>query len=156
MKKTTRLLLITLLVIFCSCESYTTSSIINSSERNLYLEIQYDKDTIEKYLGIKIQNDEDTIKKFLGGTSPFITLFVEENTQKSKFIKVDSLNCLIDIKITPKDTFEICVNRGSEPIFEYIKNIKIFGKDTILLQNREEMQKVFQKERTGKFELIIK
>jgi hypothetical protein len=69
---------------------------------------------------------------------------------------VDTLNLIIDVKVIPKDTFEIDVNHGKKPKFEYIKNIKIFGKDTILLQDREEMKKVFQKQENGKFVFEIK
>lgn len=140
MNKIIRLLVITLPIIFCSCDFHTKSTLINSTKSNVVVEIHYDKDSIKK----------DWRNK------SFYSLFVEKDLQKKKFIKVDTLNLIIDIKVIPKDTFQIDVNWGKKPTFQYIKNIKIFGKDTIILQNREKMKKVFQKQEDGKFVFEIR
>ena len=78
--------------------------------------------------------------------------------------KKDSIELFIDdtspndlgIKVIPKDTVQIDANRGNVLTFNYIKKIKIFGKDTILLENREKMKKAFRKIESGKFILEIK
>ena len=140
MKIIIKSLIFTLPIIFCSCDYYSTSSLINSTENNIYIEIQYDKDSIIKYWG----------------NVSFYSLFVDEDIEKEKFIKVDTLNLIIDVKVIPKDTFEIETNHGKKPKFDYVKNIKIFGNDTILLLNREKMTKSFRKVKNGKFIFDIK
>jgi len=141
MKKLIRLFVFTLPIIFWSCDFFSTSSIVNSTEENLFVEIHYDKKQIRK----------DWNEDF-----SFNELFVKKNSQKYKLVKVDTLNYLIEFKVLPKDTLEVDVNRGKIPVFDYLKEIKIYGRDTILLDKKEEMSKVFRKMENGKFIFVIK
>ena len=108
MKKIIKTLIFTLPIIFCSCDYYSTSSLINSTENNIHIEIQYDKDSKKKYWG----------------NESFYSLFVDKDIEKEKFIKVDTLNLKIDVKVIPKDTFEIETNHGKNQNLTILKILR--------------------------------
>lgn len=123
-----KFLKIVLFLLFCistySCDIYSFAEIINKSDKEITVEILYDRAELEQVLGLK----------------SFKPYFPNE----AQLISFDSLSMIGKLKIEPNDSLCIASNRGSSPRFNFIKSLKIFADDTIVLANRNEISELFK------------
>jgi hypothetical protein len=122
-----KFLKIVLILLLCisiySCDIFSFAEIINKSDKEITVEILYDQADLEQVPGLK------SIKPYF--------------SNETQLISFDSLTMIGKLKIEPKDSLCIASNRGSSPRFEFIKSLKIFTNDTIVLTNRNEISKLF-------------
>ena len=123
-----KFLKIVLLLLLCistySCDVSSFAEIINKSDKEITVEILYDRAELEQVPGL------NSIKPYF--------------SNEMQLISFDSLTMIGKLKIEPKDSLCIASNRGSSPRFKFIKSLKIFANDTILLTNRDEISELFK------------
>lgn len=143
MKKIILTLLVTV-IISCgknkpSSESFSTSKIVNLSEKELVIDIQYDRAEIEKIYG--------------KNSYQMGTLSMKNYPQ----ILFDRKNLLSKIMLKPKDSIMIEYVNSEKPKFEILKRIKVYSEpEPMILENRNAMSKVFIEKENKLFVLEIK
>jgi hypothetical protein len=122
-----------------STDSFSTSKIVNSSEREIIVDIQYDKVEIEKIYGKNSYR--------MG------TLSIENYPQ----ISFDRKKLISKVKLKPKDSIMIEYVRAEKPKFEILKMIRVYSEPKeLILDNRKEMAQKFTEKKKKLFILEIK
>lgn len=80
------------------------------------------------------------------------TLSIENSFQ----ISFDSKNLISKIKLEPKDSLMIGIERGTKPKFLILKKIVVFSNDTLVLKNKSEMLNSFVETQDQLFLLNIR
>jgi hypothetical protein len=123
-----KFLKIVLLLLLCistySCDIFSFAEIINKSDKEITVEILYDRTELEQVPGLK------SIKPYF--------------PNETQLISFDSLSMIGKLKIEPNDSLCIASNRGSSPRFKFIKSLNIFADDTIVLTNQNEISELFK------------
>jgi len=125
----TCLLLLTIILI-TACEPVYHVTIKNSSEKEVLLEITFDKDTLEKYW-----NGRSYI--------PYLESY-PKNTGFSE-INFDSINLIKSFIIPPGAEFPLETGIDHRPSYSIFKSIQLVGKDTIKLDSHNEIENGFEK-----------
>ncbi|MGL2965951.1 hypothetical protein [Flavobacterium sp. XGLA_31] len=122
-----------------SADSFSTSKIVNSTERELIVAIQYDRVAIEKIYG--------------KNSYQMGTLSMENYPQLS----FDRKNLISKVSLKPKDSLMIEYVNSEKPKFEIVKMITVYGAPkTLILKNRKEMSQKFIEKGNKLFLLEIK
>ncbi|ESU19460.1 hypothetical protein FEDK69T_31760 [Flavobacterium enshiense DK69] len=121
--KTNLIILSILCLLIYSCDIFSFAILINKTNEDIKVKIQYDKESFEKVLK---QNEIVPHLKYLAKKS-------------GTLISLDTVNLVSEIKIEANDSLNIDSNRGNKPNFKFIKNITIFTHDTIKLNSREKI-----------------
>jgi hypothetical protein len=138
------LFLITLTIWGCgknkpSTDSFSTSKIVNSSQQEIIIAIQYDRAEIEKIYG--------------KNSYQMGTLSMQNYPQ----ISFDRTNLISKVKLKPKDSIMVDYVNAKKPKFEILKMIKVYSSPKVLiLNNRKEMAKEFTEKGNKLFILEIK
>ena len=130
---------VSLVILFLlnSCDVFSVAKILNSSNEEIIIEIQQDKNAIIKEFG-KNSYYERTLSMEYGSFS------------------FDSINLISKVKLVPKDSLIIEFGRGKIPQFKFLKKITVFSNDTLILNSREEMLKKFIEKQDQEFIMEIK
>jgi len=132
---------ILLLCLFVSCEPVLHADIINESDQDILLEIVFDKATLEEGWNGK----------------PYIEFLKSyPNYNGISNLKFDSVELKSIYKIKSKASFPLESGIGHEPDFKLFRRIRIFNKDTITLENKEEIVNAFVKSDKRTWELQVK
>ena len=122
-----------------STDSFSTSKIVNLSEKEIMIDVQYDRTEIEKIYGKNSYR--------MG------TLSMENYPQ----ISFDRKNLISKVMLKPKDSMMIEYVNSEKPKFEILKMIKVYSEPKeLILNNRKEMEKVFTEKNSKLFILEIK
>jgi len=119
MKKWILYFLTTLLVTTSSCHHLYRADIINKSNEDILLEVQFDKYGLEEYRGYPAY-------------LPFLKSY--PNYIGIHNISFDSVQLKSIYKISSNSSFPLESGEGNNPNFKFFKSIKIFRKDTIKLK----------------------
>ena len=57
------------------------------------------------------------------------------------------------VLLKPNEYFIIDLGIGDRPVFHYIEKIVLYGKDTIILNNKEKMTETFKKIQTRNYRI---
>jgi hypothetical protein len=134
-------LFIFLILLNYSCDPGFKATIVNNTNKDAIVEVQFDEADFDRHLKSNI---------------PIFEISENPNLELLAF---DKPKLTIKIKIYPHKRFEIESGLGSKPTFNFAKKISIITTDTIVLNNYEEMSKKFLKTRgtfSKEFELEIK
>ncbi|MES2574388.1 MAG: hypothetical protein V4572_05570 [Bacteroidota bacterium] len=107
--------------ICCSKEDFYTAKIVNESNTEMIVKIQYDKNSIDK--------------KYGDNSYQLGTLSIENYPQ----ISFDPKTLISTLKLMPKDSLLVEYGNVNNPKFEILKSISIYSNDTLLLDNREKI-----------------
>lgn len=122
-----------------STDSFSTSKIVNLSEKEIMIDLQYDRTEIEKIYGKNSYR--------MG------TLSLENSPQ----ISFDRKNLISKVMLKPNDSMMIEYVNSEKPKFEILKMIKVYSETKeLVLNNRKEMEKVFTEKNSKLFILEIK
>ena len=122
-----------------STDSFSTSKIVNLSEKEIMIDVKYDRTEIEKIYGKNSYR--------MG------TLSMENYPQ----ISFDRKNLISKVMLKPKDSMMIEYVNSEKPKFEILKMIKVYSEPKeLILNNRKEMEKVFTEKNSKLFILEIK
>ncbi len=122
-----------------STDSFSTSKIVNLSEKEVIIDVQYDRTEIEKIYG--------------KNSYQMGTLSLENYPQ----ISFDRKNLISKVMLKPKDSMMIEYVNSEKPKFEILKMIKVYSEpNALVLNNRKEMEKVFAEKNSKLFILEIK
>jgi len=131
-----------LLVCFISsCDPGYHADIINNTNQEILLEIQFDKSTIQQFRG-HIPCTE------------YLRSYPDEAGFQN--IRFDPLELKSTFILKSNSSFPVEHGLDHKPRFWVFKSIKIFYKDTIQLKDREEIKKAFLNVEGGAWELRIK
>jgi hypothetical protein len=126
--KTKLIILSILCLLIYSCDIFSFAILVNKTNEDIKVKIQYDRESFEKVLK---QSEIVPHLKYLtekGGT----------------LISLDTINLIAEIKIAANDSLDIDSNRGNKPNFMFIKNITVFTHDTIKLNSKEKITNSFK------------
>ncbi|RTY94005.1 hypothetical protein [Flavobacterium sp. GT3R68] len=112
----------------CSCDPRSSAIIVNNSQKDFRLKIQYDKESLEKVL------KKDQIIPFLKNTIPY----------NQMVIRLDTINLISEIKVLPQDSIRVDSGRGFCPRFNEIKSITIYTDPIIELKSKKSMMESFK------------
>ncbi|AWA30937.1 hypothetical protein HYN48_13105 [Flavobacterium magnum] len=130
------ILLFLICIVFHACDTSSFAEIINKTDKEITVEIFYNRSELEKVPGLK------SIKPYFNNDA--------------QLINFDSVSMIGRLKINPNDTLIIDSNRGSNPRFKFIRTLKIFADDTIKLNNQNEISKSFKETSPGIFAFEFK
>lgn len=142
--KNTILIIIVVLVWGCGkkkslADPFSTSKIVNTTNKGVAITIQYDKNEIDQLYGKNSYR--------LG------TLSLENYPQ----ISYDSKNLISKVWLKPKDSLMIEYTKSKKPKFEILKKIRIHSiPKEIIIDTRREMMKTFVQKSDSLYILEIK
>ncbi|WP_298153918.1 hypothetical protein [Flavobacterium sp.] len=131
------------IVFFCfticySCDIFSVAEIVNASQKNILVEIKYDKELF--------------VEKYKDKTITYLNKFANES---GSLKSLDSVNFISIIEMSPKDSLIIEFERGYEPHFKLIKEITIYKNDTTVLE-KNNFQDLFEEKLDQRFIYDVK
>jgi hypothetical protein len=134
-----RIFFIFIICLIYSCDRFYSIEVANTSTNNYSISIEFDREAL------KNQTAEN--RSYITQNSDYWNKIL---------IKFDSINLISEYKLLPKDTFRIEDGRTGSEKFKYIKRIKIFAEDTIVLNGKKELEEAFRNFRDNEFIISIK
>lgn len=137
------LFLLTITIFGCgknqsSKDSFSTSKIVNSSDGEIIIDIQYDRTEIEKIYGKNSYRMGE--------------LSMENYPQ----ISFDKTKLISKVKLKPKDSLLVEYVNAERPKFEIVKKIKIYSVNKeLFVGSRKELTQKFIEKENGLFMLEI-
>ncbi len=110
-----------------SCDYVFRTGIVNSSNNNIILTIEFDKNYCES-----------------NGSPDFDYLRRKVEFNEGDIINFDTINLISNISLKPEEYFEIESGVGSFPDFNIYKKIVIISNDTLILDSKDKMTKAFK------------
>jgi hypothetical protein len=128
-----------IIIMICSCDPVFRTMILNDTKQDIDIEIQFDKNGLEKYWNGR----------------PYISFLQGKVNDGGTLISFDTINLISIIKLKPNEIYNVDGGIGGGPEFDLIKKISIFGKDSIILDNQDKMREASKETETRRFELKI-
>lgn len=140
LKKKLLLGLFPILLLTQSCDPLYVANIENATSKDVEIELVFDKKILEHEWKDMPHRHHD---------------FQSAINQSVKVLSVDTINLITNLLLIPNESFKLESGIGISPLFYYYENIIIYGKDTIVLDNKEKMTRAFKEMGKRQYNLKI-
>jgi hypothetical protein len=117
-----------------SCDPVYRAEIENKTDQQIFIEIAFNQQELEKLWGGR---------PYL----PFLKSYPNDGSVDNA-IKFDTINLVKTYKIQPGSSFPLTSGIGSHPEYNLFKKLRVLYSDTLVYNNRDQIEKAFREIKT--------